>query len=58
MELLDTTIVNIAGPSIAPVSAAAKSTVQWLSASYTLASAVLIFTAWVAGRGRYECCTP
>jgi EmrB/QacA subfamily drug resistance transporter len=42
MDLLDATIVNIAGPSIHADLGGAANTVQWLSAGYTLAFAVLL----------------
>ena len=42
MDLLDSTIVNIAGPSIHADLGGGTSTVQWLSAGYTLAFAVLL----------------
>ena len=42
MDLLDATIVNIAGPSIHDDLGGGTNTVQWLSAGYTLAFAVLL----------------
>ena len=42
MDLLDSTIVNIAGPSIHDDLGGGTSTLQWLSAGYTLAFAVLL----------------
>lgn len=42
MDLLDATIVNVAGPSIHRQLGGGASTLQWLSASYTLAFAVLL----------------
>ncbi len=42
MDLLDATIVNIAGPAIHTDLGGGTSTVQWLSAGYTLAFAVLL----------------
>jgi EmrB/QacA subfamily drug resistance transporter len=42
MDLLDTTIVNIAGPSIHRDLGGGASTLQWISAGYTLAFAVLL----------------
>jgi MFS family permease len=42
MDLLDATIVNVAGPSIRRSLGGGASTLQWLSASYTLAFAVLL----------------
>ncbi len=42
MDLLDATIVNVAGPSIHRDLGGGASTIQWLSASYTLAFAVLL----------------
>jgi MFS family permease len=42
MDLPDTTIVNVAGPSIHRDLGGAASTLQWLSASYTLAFAVFL----------------
>jgi EmrB/QacA subfamily drug resistance transporter len=42
MDLLDATIVNVAGPSIHRELGGGASTIQWLSAGYTLAFAVLL----------------
>jgi EmrB/QacA subfamily drug resistance transporter len=42
MDLLDATIVNIAGPSIRHDFGGGASIIQWLSAAYTLAFAVLL----------------
>ncbi len=42
MDLLDSTIVNIAGPSIHVDLGGGPNTLQWLSAGYTLAFAVLL----------------
>jgi EmrB/QacA subfamily drug resistance transporter len=42
MDLLDATIVNVAGPSIRRDLGGGASTLQWLSAGYTLAFAVLL----------------
>jgi EmrB/QacA subfamily drug resistance transporter len=42
MDLLDSTIVNIAGPAIHDDLGGGTSTLQWLSAGYTLAFAVLL----------------
>ena len=42
MDLLDATIVNVAGPSIHRNLGGGSSTLQWLSAGYTLAFAVLL----------------
>jgi EmrB/QacA subfamily drug resistance transporter len=42
MDLLDATIVNIAAPSIHRDLGGGASTIQWLSAGYTLAFAVLL----------------
>jgi EmrB/QacA subfamily drug resistance transporter len=42
MDLLDATIVNVAGPSIRRALGGAANTLQWLSAGYTLAFAVLL----------------
>src|SRR5580700_974493 len=42
MDLLDATIVNVAGPSIHRALGGGASTIQWLSAAYTLAFAVLL----------------
>jgi len=42
MDLFDATIVNVAGPSIHDNLGGGASTVQWLSAGYTLAFAVLL----------------
>src|ERR1700760_2513235 len=42
MDLLDATIVNVAGPSIHRELGGGSSTIQWLSAAYTLAFVVLL----------------
>jgi MFS family permease len=42
MDLLDATIVNVAGPSIHRDLGGGSNTLQWLSAAYTLAFAVLL----------------
>ena len=42
MDLLDATIVNVAGPSIHRDLGGGANTLQWLSAAYTLAFAVLL----------------
>jgi EmrB/QacA subfamily drug resistance transporter len=42
MDLLDATIVNVAGPSIHGDLGGGSSTIQWLSAGYTLTFAVLL----------------
>jgi EmrB/QacA subfamily drug resistance transporter len=42
MDLLDATIVNVAGPSIRRELGGGASSIQWLSAAYTLAFAVLL----------------
>ncbi len=42
MDLLDATIVNVAGPSIHRDLGGGATTIQWLSAGYTLAFAVLL----------------
>src|SRR5580704_15505095 len=42
MDLLDGTIVNVAAPSIHRELGGGASTIQWLSAGYTLAFAVLL----------------
>jgi EmrB/QacA subfamily drug resistance transporter len=44
MDLMDSTIVNVAGPSIRRDLGGGESTLQWLSAGYTLAFAVLLIT--------------
>src|ERR1700727_2007626 len=44
MDLMDATIVNVAGPSIRLALGGSASTLQWLSAGYTLAFAVLLIT--------------
>src|SRR5579875_2428614 len=44
MDLIDATIVNIAGPTIRRDLGGSPTTLQWLSASYTLAFAVLLIT--------------
>src|SRR6202035_5166280 len=42
MDLIDSTIVNVAGPSVHRDLGGGASTLQWLSAAYTLAFAVLL----------------
>jgi EmrB/QacA subfamily drug resistance transporter len=42
MDVLDATIVNVAGPSIHADLGGGANTIQWLSAGYTLAFAVLL----------------
>src|ERR1700733_4627615 len=42
MDLLDATIVNVAAPAIHRELGGGASTIQWLSAGYTLAFAVLL----------------
>ena len=42
MDLLDTTIVNVAAPSVHRDLGGAAGTLQWLSAAYTLSFAVLL----------------
>ena len=44
MDLMDATIVNVAGPSIRHALGGSASTLQWLSAGYTLAFAVFLIT--------------
>lgn len=44
MDLMDATIVNVAGPSIRAALGGGDSTLQWLSAGYTLAFAVFLIT--------------
>jgi EmrB/QacA subfamily drug resistance transporter len=44
MDLMDATIVNVAGPSIRSALGGGTSTLQWLSAGYTLAFAVFLIT--------------
>jgi EmrB/QacA subfamily drug resistance transporter len=44
MDLMDSTIVNVAGPSIRHALGGSVSTLQWLSAGYTLAFAVFLIT--------------
>ena len=44
MDLVDATIVNVAGPSIRSALGGSVSTLQWLSAGYTLAFAVFLIT--------------
>ena len=44
MDLMDATIVNVAGPSIRSDLGGGATTLQWLSAAYTLAFAVLLVT--------------
>jgi EmrB/QacA subfamily drug resistance transporter len=44
MDLLDATIVNVAGPSIRNALGGDASTLQWLPAGYTLAFAVFLIT--------------
>src|SRR5579875_792688 len=45
MDILDATIVNVAGPAIHAHLGGATNTLQWLSAGYTLAFAVLLIAA-------------
>ena len=45
MDILDATIVNVAGPSIHHELGGGASTIQWLSAAYTLAFAVLLIAS-------------
>jgi EmrB/QacA subfamily drug resistance transporter len=56
MDLLDATIVNVAGPSIRRDLGGGQSSIQWLSAAYTLAFAVLLIAGArlgdIAGRHR------
>ena len=44
MDLMDATIVNVAGPSVRAALGGSASTLQWLPASYTLAFAVFLIT--------------
>jgi EmrB/QacA subfamily drug resistance transporter len=44
MDLMDATIVNVAGPSIQSALGGGDSALQWLSAGYTLAFAVFLIT--------------
>jgi EmrB/QacA subfamily drug resistance transporter len=44
MDLMDATIVNVAGPSIRTALGGSVSSLQWLSAGYTLAFAVFLIT--------------
>jgi MFS family permease len=44
MDLMDATIVNVAGPSIRHAIGGGASTLLWLSAGYTLAFAVFLIT--------------
>jgi EmrB/QacA subfamily drug resistance transporter len=44
MDLMDATIVNVAGPSIRAALGGGSSTLQWLPAGYTLAFAVFLIT--------------
>ena len=44
MDIMDSTIVNVAGPSIRNALGGSTSTLQWLSAGYTLAFAVFLIT--------------
>jgi len=44
MDLMDATIVNVAGPSIRTALGGSHSTLLWLSAGYTLAFAVFLIT--------------
>ena len=50
MDLLDGTIVNIAAPSVHRDLGGGANTIQWLSAAYTLAFAVLLIAARKARR--------
>src|ERR1700760_1395749 len=56
MDLLDATIVNVAAPSIHRDLGGGPSPIQWLSAGYTLAFAVLLIAGArlgdIAGRRR------
>jgi EmrB/QacA subfamily drug resistance transporter len=56
MDLLDATIVNVAGPSIRRELGGGATSIQWLSAAYTLAFAVLLIAGArlgdIAGRRR------
>jgi len=45
MDLMDATIVNVAGPSIRTALGGSASTLQWLPAGYTLALAVFLITS-------------
>jgi len=49
MDLLDATIVNVAAPSIHRDLGGGASTIQWLSAGYTLAFAVLLIAGAAIG---------
>jgi EmrB/QacA subfamily drug resistance transporter len=44
MDIMDSTIVNVAGPSIRHALGGSTATLQWLSAGYTLAFAVFLIT--------------
>jgi EmrB/QacA subfamily drug resistance transporter len=44
MDLMDATIVNVAGPSIRDALGGSASTLEWLPAGYTLAFAVFLIT--------------
>jgi EmrB/QacA subfamily drug resistance transporter len=44
MDLMDATIVNVAGPSIRAALGGSDAALQWLSAGYTLAFAVFLIT--------------
>src|SRR6202050_2545764 len=44
MDLMDATIVNVAGPSIRAALGGSASTLQWLPAGYTLGFAVFLIT--------------
>jgi EmrB/QacA subfamily drug resistance transporter len=44
MDLMDATIVNVAGPSIRTALGGSVASLQWLSAGYTLAFAVFLIT--------------
>ena len=50
MDVLDSTIVNVAGPSVHRDLGGSADTLQWLSAGYTLAFAVLPHCRRPAGR--------
>ena len=45
MDLLDSTVVNVAGPSIRADLGGGAATLQWLNAGYTLTFAVLLITS-------------
>src|SRR5262245_43374078 len=51
MSILDTTVVNVAIPTLAEEFGTSLTTIQWIATGYTLALATVIpLTAWAAQR--------